>query len=271
MSRAVSKDIDGLMKCNTKMIFTYLLWRDVRVAFRTWRMFLATTFMQPILLLLVFGLLLPSVGQVKSSYAISFLPGLIGLTIFLAAMQAVSIPLAVEFGYTKEIEDRLLAPVNIQWIAVEKLLFGAFRGLVAGVVLLACGQLILRHALISGTTPLWLLLAVAALDALEGAALGLFIGSSADPAQVGLVLSSTVTPLVFASCVYYSWTMLAHLPWLRAMTCASPLTYANEGLRMALASQFPHMPLLYVLSGQFVFLAALVYFGMRGFLRRAIG
>ncbi len=37
-------------------------------------------------------------------------------------IQAVALPLANEFGYTKEIEDRVLAPLPVSMVAI-----GAFR------------------------------------------------------------------------------------------------------------------------------------------------
>ena len=33
---------------------------------------------------------------------------------------AVAMPLIAEFQFTREIEDRLLAPINISWVAIEK-------------------------------------------------------------------------------------------------------------------------------------------------------
>ena len=46
---------------------------------------------------------------------------------------AVAMPLIAEFQWTREIEDRLLAPIDISWIAIEKVVAGkaasAGRGL----------------------------------------------------------------------------------------------------------------------------------------------
>jgi len=38
-----------------------------------------------------------------------------------SGIQAVAMPLITEFQFTREIEDRLLAPIEIGWLAVEKI------------------------------------------------------------------------------------------------------------------------------------------------------
>jgi len=42
-------------------------------------------------------------------------------------IQAVALPLANEFGYTKEIEDRVLAPLRYLWWAIGKVIAGAIQ------------------------------------------------------------------------------------------------------------------------------------------------
>ena len=39
-----------------------------------------------------------------------------------------ALPLANEFGYTKEIEDRVLAPLPVSLVAIGKVLAGAGKG-----------------------------------------------------------------------------------------------------------------------------------------------
>ncbi len=53
-------------------------------------------------------------------------------------------PLIAEFQWTKEIEDRLLAPIGTLWLAIEKVLFGMIQALVAGLIVLPLGWLLLR-------------------------------------------------------------------------------------------------------------------------------
>ncbi|HEY7546930.1 MAG TPA: ABC transporter permease, partial [Blastocatellia bacterium] len=123
--------------------FVQLLWRDLWVTLRNWPTFLAMTLLQPVFLLFVFGRVLPMLGQASVGYGALFLPGIIGFTTLLTAMQAVSIPLTIEFGYTKEIEDRLLSPLPVWMVGVEKLAFAAIRGIVAGAMIIPLGHIIL--------------------------------------------------------------------------------------------------------------------------------
>ena len=46
-------------------------------------------------------------------------------------IQAVALQLSTEFGYTREIEDRVQAPCPIWLVAVAKVLSGAVQGLLA--------------------------------------------------------------------------------------------------------------------------------------------
>lgn len=250
--------------------FTYLLWRDLWVTLRTWPTFLAMTLLQPIFLLFTFGRLLPMLGQANTGYGVVFLPGVISFTTVLTAMQAVSMPLVIEFGYTKEIEDRLLSPLPVELVAVQKMIFAAIRGLAAALIIVPLGRLILGSGFQISLQYWWLLAIVAVLGALSGAALGLVMGTVVQPAQIGLMFSVVLTPLFFTGCIYFPWAMLSHLRWFQVITCINPLTYASEGFRAALVPEMPHMPIGLILLGQLVFLALFGYFGMRGFIRKAV-
>ena len=54
------------------------------------------------------------------------------ISMVLSGIQAVAMPLITEFQFTREIEDRLLAPMEIGWLAVEKIVAGMIQALVAG-------------------------------------------------------------------------------------------------------------------------------------------
>jgi ABC-2 type transport system permease protein len=251
--------------------FVTILWRDLWVTLRDWPGFLAQTFMQPLFFLFIFGKVLPKIGAAQGSYGVLLLPGIVGLTTMLTAMQAVSLPLTLDFGFTKEIEDRLLSPLPVWLVGVEKLVFAAVRGLVAGAMIFPLGRLILGSVFTVSTDHLALLAAVSVLGALGGAALGLTLGTFVQPNQIGLMFSLILTPLLFTGCVYYPWAGLKVLRWFQFVTCFSPLTYASEGFRAALVPQAPHMATVAILLGQIGFLALFTALGLRGFLRKALG
>ena len=103
----------------------------------------AQALLQPIFFLFVFGRVLPEIGAAQGSYGTQLLPGVIALTLVLTALQNVALPLVIEFSFTKEIEDRLLAPLPVAMVAIQKMLIAALRGIVGGVLIIPLGELIL--------------------------------------------------------------------------------------------------------------------------------
>ena len=63
-------------------------------------------------------------------YRTLLLPGIMALSMVMTGTWAVAMPLVSEFQFTKEIEDRLLAPMEIEWLAVEKIVAGMIQALV---------------------------------------------------------------------------------------------------------------------------------------------
>lgn len=84
-------------------------------------------------------------------------------------------PLVAEFGWSKEIEDRLLAPLPLWVIAAEKVVFATLRGPVASAVMFPIGIVILGS--IPYQTAGLALLIVLLLGGLVGACIGLTIGT----------------------------------------------------------------------------------------------
>jgi ABC-2 type transport system permease protein len=100
-------------------VFAAILRRDVTVARRELPYFLVRTTLQPILFVIVFGFLLPKMGVIGRGYTTMMMPGIVALSLTLSAIQSVALPMLADFGYTKEIEDRLLAPIPTPLVAVE--------------------------------------------------------------------------------------------------------------------------------------------------------
>jgi len=260
-------------RSRTEMVWTafvHLLWRDLWVTVRDWKAFLAQTLLQPVFFLFIFGSVLPRLGQTTGTYSVLLLPGIIALTTLLTGMQSVALPLTIEFGYTKEIEDRLLSPLPVWMVGIQKMVFAAMRGLLTGALIIPLGRLILGSGFAISTEHPILLVLVAILAAFEGAAVGLTMGTIIQPNQIGLMFSLILTPILFTGCVYYPWALLDRLRWFQVVTLFSPLTYASEGFRASLVPQSPHMPALAIIAGQIAFLILFGFLGIRGFLKRAI-
>ena len=49
-------------------------------------------------------------------------------------VQSVALPLVQDFGYTREIEDRVLAPMPVWAVAFEKVASGAIQAVIASLV-----------------------------------------------------------------------------------------------------------------------------------------
>src|SRR5262252_9414197 len=123
--------------------FLALLARDARVARRNFFPLLLQTLLQPMLLVFIFGRVLTTSGYMPIQYKSLLLPGIMALSMLLSGIQAVAMPLISEFQFTREIEDRLLAPIEIEWVAVEKIVAGMLQALVAGLVVLPSAWLLL--------------------------------------------------------------------------------------------------------------------------------
>ena len=93
-----------------------------------WVVFLLQVLLQPLFFLFIFGKVLPTIGFARAGFAAVLLPGIVGLTIVITALQGVTLPLVLDLGYAREIDDRLLAPLPVSLVAVEKVIFAAMRG-----------------------------------------------------------------------------------------------------------------------------------------------
>jgi len=258
--------------------FLGLFLRDLRVLSRELAPFFLRVGMQPMLFLFVFTFVMPrmaggaSAGPMGAGAAFGtvLLPGLMAVAIMFSGIAAVALPLSSEFGITREIDDRVMCPVPVWAVAVEKVCFSALQSIVAALC-------VIPMAIWIPATPVypdfhnWFLLAVVlVISSLLAGALGLAIGSVVSPKQIGLVFSILVVPLTFLGCVYYPWAGLGKIPWLQIAVLFNPLVYISEGLRAAVTPGVGHMPIWAILLALTAFLAMLGAFGIKGFLRRVI-
>lgn len=253
------------------------LWaRDFRVLRREWLPFFLRTIMNPLLTVFVFTYVLPRSGQHlpvstgAMNFATVLVPGLVAVAMIFTAVSAVALPLSIELGATREIEDRVLAPVPLSTVPLAKVAFGAFQGMLAGAAIFPI-VLILPATEVHVRVSNWPLLALFLfLASWTSAALGLFLGTAVRPAQIGLMFAVILTPITFLGCVYYPWASLGAIPWLQYGVLINPLVYMSEGLRIALTPDVPHMAPLAV-AGMLALLATfLTALGVRGFVRRVV-
>jgi ABC-2 type transport system permease protein len=249
--------------------------RDLLVTRREAATLLVQTLVQPLFLLFVFGKVLTGIGAARPGFAAILLPGVVALTVFITPLQAISIDLGRDLGFTREIEDRLLAPLPGALVALQKVVFAALRGLFAGALVFPMAWLVLGSGYQVRTDLLGLLVALMVLTALLGAALGLLLGVVVPITMLSLIFSLVITPLIFTGCTYYPWASLSGLRWFQVLTLFNPLTYASEGLRHAMIPPAAGVPADTLGLGWVVLVlgasaAAALIAGMRFFRQRTV-
>jgi ABC-2 type transport system permease protein len=250
--------------------FVAMLQRDWRVARRNFAFLLVQTMLQPMLFVFVFGRVMTRSGFMPPEYKSLLLPGIIAIAMMFSGIMGVAMPLIGEFQYTREIEDRLLAPIAIEWVGLEKIVAGALQALVSGLVVIPAAWLVMGSGVdISFHAPV-IFLAFATLVSLLAASIGLALGCFISQTTIGLMFSLFVTPMIMFGSTYYPWSALAVYPWLQRAVLVNPLVYASEGFRAALVPQFPHLPLWIDSIALAAFVAIFLTLGLRLFRKKAI-
>ncbi len=250
--------------------------RDLRVLRRSFLPLITRTVMNPLLFVFVFTYVFPMIGSgfqpgaMGVSYATVVVPGLVAVGMVFTGISAVALPLSMELGGTREIEDRILAPVPVALVALQKLVMGAVQGVIAGLVVFPLVALIPATPVEIRVASWPLLVAVVLLASLTAGALGLALGTIVRPQQIGLMFAVVVVPITFLGCVYYPWALLHPIRWLQVLVLINPLVYMSEGLRAALTPDLPHMPPWAFLGALTLATLALGTIGVRAFIRRTI-
>jgi ABC-2 type transport system permease protein len=263
--------------------FNALLLRDLMVLRKNLGVFIARTLVQPFLLVFVFLYVFPQIGEGVggsstgglSSFATILVAGVVGLSIMFQGIQAVALPLANEFGYTKEIEDRVLAPLPVSFVAIGKVVAGAIQGLIAAAIVFPIAAVVHAKGVHPNLAVHWLLLlTLIPLTSIMTSSFGLVLGTRISPRNIGVMFGFIVLPITFLGGTYYPWTTLAAIkvggfPWLQALVCVNPLIYVTEGFRAALTTA-PHMPLYVIYPVLSAFCVLFLWVGCRGFRGRVI-
>ena len=280
MSETATATIDRLPSAGTfrstpAVAFGAMLLRDITVLRKEFVQFLARTVMQPLLFVFVFAYVFPKIGQGiggaagSAAFSSILVPGVVAIACVFQGIQAVALPLVQDFGYSREIEDRVMAPLPVWSVAVEKVVAGALQGLIAAAIVFPLAHLI-------PITPVhlqieWLrLLTILPLASVLGAALGLAIGTRADPRRVPLIFGVVVIPITFLGATYYPWAALQSLPWLQTIVLVNPLVYMSEGMRVSLTPWVEHMSLWGIYGGLIGFTILLGAWGIQGFSKRVL-
>src|SRR4051812_40999227 len=227
--------------------------------------------MQPLLILIVFGYLLPRMNYLGKGYQTALLPGILAVSLSLSAIQSVALPMVQDFGWTKEIEDRLLAPVPTQLIAAEKIVAGMIQGIFAAAFVLPIARLVMGPIPDLTLSHAGEVFVIAFLGSMAFSSLGMWLGTAIAPQQIGLMFSVIIAPMLFFGCAYYPWRGLDVVPVMKYIVLVNPMVYVAEGMRGALTPAVPHMPFPAVAVALVVVVGIFWTLGMRSFYKRAIG
>ena len=127
-----------------------LLLRDLVVLRKNFREFVLRTLVQPFLLCFVFLYVFPKIGQgigghgttAQSAFATILVPGVVGISVMFQGVQSIALAMSQEFGFTREIEDRVQAPCPIWLVAIAKVISAAAQGILSAIIVLPIASVV---------------------------------------------------------------------------------------------------------------------------------
>lgn len=251
--------------------FFALLRRDLLVAARQALPLLMATLTQPILVVLVFGNLLPRMNLVAGEFRTVMLPGLMSITMLMAGVQGVLMPLAADLSGSREVDERLLAPITVLGVAIEKVVAGAAHSAVAGLVALPAMMLLMHSVGGIDVHPRWgAMLPLVAVCGLLSAAFGLTLGTQVQPRYSGLLFAVVLGPMMLFGCAYYPYAALSVIGPLRYLFLLNPLVFMSEAMRLAVTPDVGHMAPWLLSAGLAGFTTLFTALGARSFAKRTI-
>jgi len=262
-----------------------LMLRDLVVLRKHFVEFAIRTLVQPFLLCFVFLFVFPKIGQAvggsqggpvaESAFATVLVAGVVGISIMFQGVQSVALQMSQEFGYTREIEDRVQAPCPIWLVAGSKVLSGTIQGVISAIIVLPIASVVHAVGVEAQINLHWLIiLTVVPISCIAMASLGLVLGTSFEPRNIGLMFGFVVLPITFLGGTYYQWTRLAPVElggwhWLQMVVLLNPLIYVNEGMRAAFTNA-PHMHLYIIYPVLVGFCVVFLGIGLRNFRRKVL-
>jgi ABC-2 type transport system permease protein len=267
----------------SRAAFRALILRDLIVLRKNLGEFVTRTIIQPFLLVFVFLYVFPTIGQgiggtsaaAQSAFATVLVPGVVAVTIMFQGIQAVAIQLSQEFGFTREIEDRVQAPCPIALVAVAKVVSGAVQGVIAAIIVFPMAAVVHAKGVEPNLTVHWAVaLTIIPIACVSMTSLGLLLGTKFEPRNIGLMFGFIVLPLTFLGGTYYQWTKLAPVEaggfhWLQTLVLINPLIYIAEGLRAGF-TEASHMHLYIIYPVLIAFCAVFLTLGIRSFKGRVL-
>ncbi len=280
-SRAPAQRIGGPARSVAAASWTALgalLLRDLTVLRKHLGEFVLRMVIQPFLLCFVFIFVFPKIGQgigggtavTQSAFATILVPGVVGMSVMLQGVQSIAVVVTHEFGLTMEIEDRVQAPCPLWLVAIAKVISGAAQGMISAAIVLPMASVVHAAGVRADLSLHWsLIVTFVPLSCITMACLGLLLGTSFEPHNMGLMFTFIVLPTSFLGGLYYTWAELAPITaggwhWLQVIVLINPLIYVNEGMRAAFTAT-PHMHLYVIYPMMLALSLAFLVIGLRNF------
>jgi ABC-2 type transport system permease protein len=183
----------------------------------------------------------------------------------------VLLPLTQDLSGSREVDERILTPISILGVALERIVAGAIHAALAGLTALPAMMLLMHEVTGLSVAPRWLgLVPLVAVCGLLSAAFGLALGTNVPPRYSGLLFAVVLGPMMLFGCAYYPWDGLLALGPVRYLFLVNPLVFMSEAMRYAVTPDVPHMSLALLLPGLAFFLGLLTWVGARSFEKRTI-
>ena len=152
---------------------------------------------------------------------------------------------------------------------------GAAQGVLSAAIVLPIASVVHASGVRATVSLHWaIILTLVPIATVAMAGLGLVLGTSFEPRNIGLMFGFIILPVTFLGCTYYPWTRLAPVKiggfhWLQTVVLVNPLVYVNEGMRSAFTDS-SHMHLYVIYPVVIGFSAVFLAIGLRNFRRRVL-
>lgn len=250
----------------------FLAWlrRDLHVALRNAPLLMGGL-TQPILVILVFGNLMPRLGLVPPDFAFVMVPGLMAISVLMSGVQGLLMPLAADLSGTREVDERILSPLPPLAVALERILAGAIQSSITGLLALPIMLFLMSEVRGLHLSPDWMVLVPVVLCCgFLAAAFGLTLGTLMQPRYAGILFSILLGPMMLFGCAYYPWRAMDSMGFVQWLFCINPLVFISEAMRACVTPDRPHMQGWMIVTGLIVYGSFFTWTGTRLFEKRTI-
>jgi ABC-2 type transport system permease protein len=250
----------------TELRGLYTLWLREIKRFARDRTRLISSFFQPLLWLVIFGIGFGARFTIPGiSYQNYLFPGIIGQALlFTSLFMGISVIWDREFGFMKEI---LVAPISRFSIFLGKMLGDSTDALIQGIIVFAFGLLL---GIQVNPITFFLALPIMLIITFGLVSLGLTIASFLSSLEsFGAVQTFVNLPLFFLSGALFPLSGPGIPEWLRILSMFNPLTYGVDALRTVIlgSAWVPLQPLYVNIAVVLVFDIVMIGIGTWAFTR----